>query len=139
VTKEAIYAAKRRFVELLFDGTAQAAKDLDFGLGRMKENAEAELKKLDRSPCRERTAAIAGTYGNDILGTVTVSWSRGRALFDARDWKRAFGIAKDEDGAERLVLTLAPYVGFDFLMGKVGEKATLTLLDQQRRYVFTKR
>jgi hypothetical protein len=95
-----------------------------------------EMAKLDRLPKKEWVDKVARTYESEALGRVTVAWQGGRPVFDAGDWKSAFGVSKESDGTEKIVLAEPPYVGFDFLPGAQGDKRTLTLETAQQKYVF---
>ena len=130
-------AARRRLLEILFDGRDEAEESLDFSLARRKGSYAAELGKLDRSPDKAWTAALAGEYRNPILGSVTVRWDGQRAILDAGDWKSAFG-RLEEAGNHRLVMLDPPWVSFEFLAKGTGPDATLTLDGGQEKYTFTR-
>ncbi|MGK3984364.1 serine hydrolase domain-containing protein [Sorangium sp. So ce136] len=129
-------AAQRRLLELLFDGKQEAAQNLDFSLERRAEEIAIEVAKLERAPQKEWVDRIATVYQNDVLGKITVAWRGGHALVDTGEWKSGFGVSKESDGTEKLVLIDSPYVGWEFLLAKQGDKRTLTLETAQQKHVF---
>ncbi|WP_438006957.1 hypothetical protein WME89_51880 [Sorangium sp. So ce321] len=71
-----------------------------------------------------------------VLGKITVAWRGGRALVDTGEWKSGFGVSKERDGTEKLVLIDSPYVGWAFLLAEQGDQRTLTLESAQQKHVF---
>ena len=129
-------AVQRRLIELLFDARPEAAQNLEYALKERAGMHATEMAKLERLPKKEWVDKVARIYENEALGRVTVAWQGGRPVFDAGEWKSGFGVSKESDGTEKIVLVDPPYGGFDFLPGTQGDKRTLTLETAQQKYVF---
>jgi hypothetical protein len=132
-------AARRRFLELLFDAKDEAAENFEASLVRRDERTARELKSLDRAPGMEWVGGLAGTYREAALGTVKVRWDGTRGLLETPDWKSAIGRIKELDGGDRVVLLDAPWGGFEFLVKRTGDDVTLVLEEGQEKYSFSRR
>jgi CubicO group peptidase (beta-lactamase class C family) len=130
-------AARRRFLELLFDGKDEARQNFEFALSRRATSYAAEYAKLEKAPSKEWTTKLAGEYRSLILGRVVVRWENGHAVLDTGDWKTSFGRIQ-EGGDDRLVMLEHPWVGFDFVAKGTGDATTLTLDSGQEKYTFTR-
>lgn len=127
---------RRRVLEILFDGNAEATKSLDFGLTRQREAASKELARISTQPEAEWSNKLVGTYVNSNLGKLVVRFDGKQGVVDAGEWKSTFGKQKSEDGTIKLVLLDRPWSGFAFLPGEKGGTKTLTLEMAQQTYVF---
>jgi len=130
----------RKFLELLFQGTPKADKNLDFVLAERKKALARSRKQIDPAPPRAWILKHAGTYKNAALGTITIRWKKqgraGRGILDAGEWQAPVAKHTAKDGVVRLIIG-APLAGLTFEPGTAGGKRTLTLRTAQQKYVFT--
>jgi CubicO group peptidase (beta-lactamase class C family) len=132
-----LHAARRRFLEIVFDARDEAKENLVSGLLRRAERVAKELEKLDRAPGRSFVAAVAGDYSEPVLGAIKIRWDGTRGVVETPDWKSAFGRAKEDDGNDRLVLLDPPWVGFELLARKRDDGTIAIVLEEgQEKYTF---
>jgi hypothetical protein len=132
----------RKVVEELFEGARDlAGPRVDFFAKQRQDGIAKELEKLNRSPDPAWIKGLAGTYTNDALGTVvlTASGKRGEGgTFDAGEWKSAFAQKKEDDGTIKVALVDPPVAGMELVVGGDAANPTLTLVDDQVKYAFTR-
>jgi CubicO group peptidase (beta-lactamase class C family) len=127
---------KRRFMELLFDGEAQAAKRLGFSVQEIEKTRKQIAEKTVFAPKKSWLSKHAGTYENPGLGKVTVRVTKGNGYLDAGEWKAKVSRYKEKDGVEKIKIG-APLTGLEFVPGRTKDgKRTLTLHAGQHSYVF---
>ncbi|GAC1584938.1 MAG: hypothetical protein NVS3B20_14640 [Polyangiales bacterium] len=132
-------AVKRRLLEVLFDGAPEAQRTLAYTLKLASEMNAKEVAKLDLHPSKTSMDALVHTFDNANLGKVTVRLDGDHYLFDAGEWRSAIAQKKEADGALKLVLTDAPFAGWEFLINEKEGRATLTLETPQKNYLFLQR
>ncbi len=129
-------AARRKLLELLYDGRDEAAPRLAFSLGQQKKVLDEEWAKL-RPAEPEWVATVVGSYSDPSLGHIDIRAGEGAPIFDAGEWKSAVMRRREPDGAEKLVLIDAPLAGLDFLVSKDEQgRASFVLELPQQRYEF---
>lgn len=126
---------RRRVLELLFDGNAEAQRSLDFGLAREKDAAAKELATIEKNADPAWLRTFIGTYSNASLGKIVLRFEGKRTVLDAGEWKSALGKQTSKDGTAQLVLLDRPFAGLTLLPGKSGDP-TLTIEMPQQKYVF---
>lgn len=129
---------KRRLLEVLFDGHAEAKENLAFGLERRKQAAEKELSRVTMKPSSAFVDGLVGTWSSPGLGKVSIRKEKERAIFDVGEWSSSFGEKTEVDGAKGIILLDPPHAGFDFLVQEKDGKTTLLLDMSQHKYVFTR-
>ncbi len=129
-------AVRRRLMELLFDGKAEAQETLTTNLNLWKEISKKGLENVSFSPDRNWLSKIAGTYANKSLGTVTIRLSGEKAILDASEWKSPVAQKTEKDGVRKLILTNSPVAGLEFIPEEHAGKTTLKLETAQQKYVF---
>jgi CubicO group peptidase (beta-lactamase class C family) len=127
--------AKRRLLEILFDGRKVAETRLAFILKQREKNLKKFLARTNLTPAKAWIAKLAGTYRNPVLGKVSIRMVRGKGVFDAGEWKSPMAHRTEKDGVEKLVIG-PPLAGLSFLMGTKAGSRTLTLRHGQHTYVF---
>jgi CubicO group peptidase (beta-lactamase class C family) len=129
----------RKVVEELFEGARDlAAARVEFS-AKLKQDAVAkELEKLNRSPDPAWVKGLAGTYTNDSLGTVVLAAGAKGGTFDAGEWKSSYVQKKEDDGTIKVALVDPPNAGMELVVGGDAGSPTLTLIDDQVKYVFTR-
>jgi CubicO group peptidase (beta-lactamase class C family) len=129
---------RRKLLEVLFDGRAEADADL---LARGKTffaDMAAERKLLTIPADAGESAKLAARYTNPALGEIAVSRTGGRTVFDFGEWKTEVASRKNPDGTISFITTAPGAQWFPFVVGS-GAKKTLTLRDAQHEYVFDER
>lgn len=127
----------RRLVEILYDGKDQATQQVAVA---------AEIKRLDLSKLRQELtspgdpgilASLASHYDSDELGPLDIRREAGEVIFDPGMWSSPVATKTNADGTVSLILTDGSVLGMPYVIGRDGDKRTLTLNDAQRTYVFT--
>jgi CubicO group peptidase (beta-lactamase class C family) len=126
----------RRFLEVLFDGKAEAAGDI--------ASASATYK-ADRAKDRERLVVpadpavvknLAQHYTSKELGQLDVVRGDAGTTFDFGEWKSVVASRKNDDGTISMITIDPTNSGFEFVVGEKAGKLTLTLRDAQHEYIF---
>jgi CubicO group peptidase (beta-lactamase class C family) len=126
---------QRKLLEVLFDGNPEADARLEAAAKSYFENLAAGRKLLTVPADPAASAALAGRYANDALGTVAVLREGGRTLFDFGEYRSEMATKANPDGTLSFV-TIAPGItGLEFVVG-TGEAKTLVMRDAQHEYVF---
>ena len=129
----------RKVVEELFEGARDlAAARVEFSAKQRQDGIAKELEKLNRSPDPAWVKGLAGTYTNDGLGTVVLAVGPKGGTFDAGEWKSGFVQKKEDDGTIKVALVDPPNAGLELVVGGDAASPTLTLIDDQAKYVFTR-
>jgi CubicO group peptidase (beta-lactamase class C family) len=130
----------RKVMEELFEGAKPLADArVEYFAKQRKDDVAKTMERITAQPDAAWLADLAGTYSSPDLGKVTVTAGAKGGRFDAGEWSSAIGQKRDVDGTIKVVLMDPPLAGMELLIG--GDDAahrTLTLLDDQVKYVFTK-
>lgn len=127
---------ERRLLELLFDGEARAAADLERQLTETYKQLAEERALIETAPDAAWFAALAGTWRAPGLGEIELRTDKGKPVLDAGEWQVQVGRKKDRDGTIKLVAVTGPFAGLELVPTEKDGKTTLVLLDAQRSYVF---
>jgi CubicO group peptidase (beta-lactamase class C family) len=127
---------RRKLLELLFDGRAEADNDIAASQKSFFEQIAAERKLLTVPPDAAEVAKLATRYRSEALGDITVKPSGTSVVFDFGEWRSEMATRKNPDGSISF-LTIAPGLsGFEFVVGS-GAKRSLIARDAQHEYAFT--
>jgi CubicO group peptidase (beta-lactamase class C family) len=127
---------RRRWLEVLFDGNAEAVTNLPIEARRMREDIVAERKRLTVPADPTITGRLAARYRSAQLGDITVSRNGATTWFDFGGWKSEVASRANDDGTVSLV-TIAPSAsGFEFVVTDKGGQRLLALRDAQHEYSF---
>jgi CubicO group peptidase (beta-lactamase class C family) len=126
----------RYLLELLFDGKPEAIENLTFAVRNSHEWMAKERARLTVPPDAVAAKALAPHYENAELGTIDVRHVGSETRFDFGEWSSGVASRDNDDGTRSFVTTSPGTVGFNFVVGKSGEKRTLTLREAQHEYVF---
>ena len=130
-------AVERKVVEEIFEGAKDlAGPRVEFFAKEKQINVAKELEKVSREPDAKWVKGLAGTYSNADLGKIIVAATPKGGTLDAGEWKSAVGQKKEDDGTMKVVLVDPPFAGFEFVVGGDDAHPTLTLNDDQIKYVF---
>lgn len=128
---------RRKLLEVLFDGNAEADGDLEARAKAKHEHARADRKLLTIPPVKEEVAKLAAKYKSPALGELRVVKNGDAVTFDFGEWKSAIATRKEPDGTTTFV-TISPGVDdFAFVPSTANGKPTLVLRDAQHEYAFT--
>jgi hypothetical protein len=125
----------RRFIELLFDGKAEAE-------GNLTTQLEDDAK--GRTEMRERLSEVdpawfdplAGEWVAPGLGRINLARDDRGATLDAGEWKVTVGKWTGKDGIVGLLTTGVPIVGLELVPRERDGRTVLVLSDAQHEYVF---
>jgi CubicO group peptidase (beta-lactamase class C family) len=130
---------ERRLLELLFDGEARAASDLERRADETFKQLAEENKLIELKPDPAWFATFIGTWTTPGLGTIELRVDKGQPVLDSGDWKVNVGRKNDRDGTVKLIATTGPFAGLELVPTEKDGKTTLVLIDSQRSYVFEKK
>jgi hypothetical protein len=125
-------AFRRRLLEVLFDGKAEAVDNLLTSVKQFKANVAKNRERLTIPADPAAVAKLATRYHNAALGNIAVKTADGATVFDFDEWKGTVASRKNDDGTLSFI-TIDPPGGFEFVVA--GD--TLVLRDSQHEYVFT--
>jgi len=129
---------RRKLLEVLFDGHAEADADVAAGAKSFFEQLAADRKLLTVPADATQSGKLAAHYANDALGDITVSHPGGATMFDFGEWKSEVASRVNPDGSISFITTAPGINGFEFVVGS-GPKRTLIVRDAQHEYVFNER
>ncbi len=131
---------RRKLLEVLFDGEAQADARLQAAARSMHAQIAAERPKLTVPADAAAARTLAPHYHNAALGVIDVTvGTNADSWFDFGEWKSAVASRKNQDGTTSFVTTSPGMDGLEFVVGASGIPPTLTFRDAQHEYVFTSR
>ena len=126
---------RRKLLELLFDGRAEAADNLQSRWRMIQESVAKEAKKIQPAPS-EWLKELVGEYRNPSLGKLSLRLEGEGAVLDVGEWKSRVARKKEVDGTLKLVLTDPPWIMLEFLPGWTDGRRSLLLQTGQQRYHF---
>src|SRR5205823_845711 len=129
---------RRKLLEVLFDGRAEADADVAAGAKSFFEQLAAERKLVTVPAVPADAEKLASHYSNAALGDITVHRTGTTTLFDFGEWKSEMASRHNPDGSVSFLTTMPGIAGFEFVVG-TGEKRSLIVRDAQHEYVFAER
>jgi len=130
---------RRKLLEVLFEGRAEADADIATRAKAMRERILAERKLLTVPAATEPAAGLATRYVNPALGEIQVSRSGGATVFDFGEWRSPVASRKNPDGTVSFLTTATGIDGLEFVVRKTATERTLVFRDAQHEYTFTER
>ena len=130
---------RRKLLEVLFDGKAEADAEVATRGKAMRERILAERKLLTVPAAADAAAALAPRYANPALGEIHVSRGGGTTTFDFGEWRSAVASRTNPDGTVSFVTIATGIDGLEFVVRTAGSDRTLVLRDAQHEYVFAER
>ena len=130
---------RRKLLEVLFDGKAEADADIATRGKAMRERILAERKLLTVPAAAEDAANLASNYANPALGEIQVSRSGDATVFDFGEWRSPVASRKNPDGTVSFLTIATGIDGLEFVVRKAAAGRTLVFRDAQHEYVFTER
>ncbi|HTM22155.1 MAG TPA: serine hydrolase domain-containing protein [Kofleriaceae bacterium] len=127
---------RRKLLEVLFDGRAEADASLAAAAQSWTEQIAAERKLLTVPADADAAGKLAAAYHSDALGDIKVIHKGTSVILDVGEWKTEAATRSNPDGTTSLV-TIAPGIsGIELVIGDKDGAKTLTLRDAQHEYVF---
>jgi CubicO group peptidase (beta-lactamase class C family) len=124
-------AFRRKLLEVLFDGRAEADGTVASGAKSFFEGIAAERKLLTVPADPALAGKLASRYAHPAIGEIAVSRSGGQTVFDFGEWSSQVATRKNPDGTVSFVTTVPGFSGLEFVAGE----QTLTLRSAQHEYV----
>ena len=130
---------RRKLLELVFDGAAEADTAIAMGAKAMRERIAAERKLLTVPATKEDAAKLAARYTSQALGDIAVTRRGEATIFDFGEWTSPMASRTNPDGTVSFI-TIAPGIdGVELIVGAAGGKRTLVFRDAQHEYTFTEK
>src|SRR5690606_25951868 len=126
---------RRKLLEVLFDGKPDADAQHASNAETVKAAMAKEFELLSVPGAKDRSAALAAHYRNDVLGDIRVTRANGRTTFDFGGWQSEVGSRETPDGTTSFMTIVPGPTGLEFVVGE-GEEKTLVMRDAQHEYVF---
>ncbi|QDA56220.1 serine hydrolase domain-containing protein [Thermomonas aquatica] len=127
---------KRRLMELMFDGEAQAQATADANAKANREGFDAFRKLLQIPGDAAALAGLAPRYHNDALGDIVVSRQGGKARIDVGAFSSEIVTQPQPDGSLAFVTIDPVAAGFMLIRADKDGKRALVVRDGQHEYVF---
>jgi CubicO group peptidase (beta-lactamase class C family) len=129
-------SVKRRLLELLYDGKAEAVEDI----ASTAKRADADLAKFRSEVTLPVVPAVAskviGRYANADLGPLTIANEGGKLMLRATSIWAEIGTKTNKDGTTSIVTVSPGFGGADMLVTTRDNKRALVLNDAQHEYAF---
>ena len=128
-----INAVQRKFMEMLFDGKAQALDMVAMGIEQQKQVLQKNVEHVTFKPDSTWMKQFVGTYSHPTLGQIVIGETADGAQLSTRAWSSALGQNRDQDGTLKLILTDIPLAGLEFVPLQHDQ---LALEVGQHKYIF---
>jgi CubicO group peptidase (beta-lactamase class C family) len=129
-------AVRRRFLEIIFDGEPTAQTLMTAAHARAKQAIDEVVALIKPTPDPAWMGKLVGKYHNADLGDLEVRKQGDTYILDVGEWKSPATQEVDLDKTEKLILTGAPFAGFDVVPREENGKTVLVLDGGQLKYVF---
>lgn len=127
----------RRLLEILYDGEEKASGQVAVAAEIQRLNWNKFKQDLTIPADQKTVADLAKHYHSAELGPLHIRQINGAIIFDPGVWSSRIATKKNPDGTFSVVLTEGAMMGLEALIGKTNGLRTLTLIDDQQKYVFT--
>jgi hypothetical protein len=127
---------KRRLMELMFDGEAQAQATAAANAKSNREEFAAWRKLLQWPADGKETAGLAPRYRNAALGDLVVTHANGATRFDVGTFNSEVATMAQPDGSLAFVTVTPEAMGFNFVRADKDGVRHLVVRDGQHEYVF---
>jgi hypothetical protein len=134
--RQVLSAFRRRMLEILFDGKAEAAEDLKASAERRAQGRSTEAKLHTFPPAPDLMAKVGAHYRSTELGDLWIRRKGDQVLIDAGEWQSVVASRKNETGSDTLITTAPQFAGLELSVGAVEGKRALLLRDAQHEYQF---
>jgi CubicO group peptidase (beta-lactamase class C family) len=128
---------RRRFLEVLYDGRAEAFANLKAAAKLNRDYYASERARLALSLDEPTRASLAKRYSSPDLGALDVRQDGDTTVFDLGLWNTAVAAKKNGDGSTTFFALSPSLLGFEFVPGTADGKRLLKVRDAQHDYIFT--
>jgi CubicO group peptidase (beta-lactamase class C family) len=126
---------RRKLLEVLFDGRAEADAQMAGLAKAFHDEMTGDRRLLTLPPDPKVVATLAPQYDNPAVGNVTVIRNAGSTVFDFGEWSSEVATKANPDGSVSTVTLVPGFSGLEFVVGRQGDRRTLTMRDGQHVYV----
>ncbi|MEK8034935.1 serine hydrolase domain-containing protein [Ideonella sp. DXS29W] len=130
---------RRKLLEVLFDGRPEADAQITAQAKAFYDELAAERKLLSLPADAGVVAQLAKSYQHPVLGEIQVQRQGANLRFDFGEYASDMASRHNPDGTDSLLTVVPGFTGLEFVVGKQGDKRTLTLRDAQHEYVLVER
>lgn len=130
---------RRKLLEVLFDGKPEAEAQIVATSKSFYDELAADRKLLTVPADAGLAAGLARSYHHAALGEIQVARQGSALRFDFGEYASDVGSRRNPDGTDSLLTVVPGFSGLEFVVGKQGDKRTLTLRDAQHEYVLVER
>lgn len=127
----------RRILEVLYDGKPEAAASVASTAALEKAEIAKERQRLVVPAAPNLASQLAAKYVNPDLGRIEVIRHGNDVIFDFGSWQSAVASRVNDDKTVSFITIDPGTLGFEFVMGNVNGRKTLTIRDAQHEYVYT--
>ncbi|NDK37544.1 class A beta-lactamase-related serine hydrolase [Pseudoxanthomonas gei] len=127
---------KRRLMELMFDGEAQAEATAKAASKANREGFDAFRKLLQVPGDKQALAGLASRYHNDALGELLVTRKDDKVSFDVGAFSSEVATMPQPDGSLGFVTIDPVALGFLFVRADKDGTRKLVVRDGQHEYLF---
>ena len=132
-------ALQRKLLEVLYNGKAEAAENVD-SIAKSNAAWAAKFRSELTYPIPSSSAdTLIGSYSNLELGPLVIAREGDKIMMRATSMWSEIASKKNEDGTASIVTISPGFIGGDMLVGTRDGKGTLTLNDRQHEYVWVKK
>jgi CubicO group peptidase (beta-lactamase class C family) len=130
---------RRKLLEVLFDGRSEADAQITAQAKAFYDELAADRKLLAVPADSGVAAGLAKRYHHPAVGEIQVNRQGSALRFDFGEYASDMGSRRNPDGTDSLLTVVPGFSGLEFVVGKQGDKRTLTLRDAQHEYVLVER
>ena len=127
---------KRRLLEVLYDGNAEAEENLAAAVRLSEAAREKSYARINASGDPSVLARLASRYVSEELGALIITNSGEETWAEFASGRSTIGTRENDDGSYSIVLTSPGLFGSAFVIGERDGKGILRVLDAQHEYVF---
>lgn len=119
----------QQYVQELLLGEPESAWDaLRTDIAQTRASSEELRARIRLPPPLELTAKLAGRYQHPELGSLEVTWTPERTVFDFGEWQTAVALLTEDNGEISLLPLLAGFDGV-FVIGSEAGRRTIIARD----------
>jgi CubicO group peptidase (beta-lactamase class C family) len=127
---------QRKLLEVLYDGKPEADENVAAGAKNFFAGLAADRKTLVVPADPAEAGKLAKHYQSAALGSIGVTQTNGKTMFDFGEFKSEVASKKNPDGTISFVTIVPGLTGLELVAGEASGTKTLTMRDGQHEYVF---
>jgi CubicO group peptidase (beta-lactamase class C family) len=130
-------AVRRRFLEVIFHGKAEARDDLAAAVAREEKTLGEERKLLKDAPDPSWIEPLLGRYSQADMGEIKLRRDGKRVVLDVGEWRSEVTEKVDRDGTHKVITTSPPLAGIELVPADRKGTRVLVLDAGQQVFEFT--